>query len=222
MSLRFTSFDSNGRQAAEVPIDTRVCECCPTSTAVTADGVIAVYRNRSPEETRDIYVTRLEKGTWTEPVPVHADNWTMGACPVNGPVVSASGRAVAVAWFTVRNDQPHAYVALSSDAGRSFGRPVQLDETATMGRVDVETLPDGSAAASYIELRDKRATFRVRRVDRSGAASAPVDVAAMEASRASGFPRLARDGDDLVFAWVERAGTARIRTAVARLPAIRP
>ena len=54
MSLRFASFARDGKQTADTELDLRVCECCPTAVAVTADGPIVAYRNRSPTEVRDI------------------------------------------------------------------------------------------------------------------------------------------------------------------------
>ena len=59
---------------------------------MTADGPLVAFRDRSNQEIRDIHVARVEQGKWTEAVPVHADNWRIEACPVNGP---ASPRAVA-------------------------------------------------------------------------------------------------------------------------------
>ena len=44
----------------------------------------AYYRDRSPDEIRDIYVTRRVGGKWTTGVPVHADGWKIGACPAEG------------------------------------------------------------------------------------------------------------------------------------------
>ena len=38
MSVRFGQFDKSFKQIAEAPVDTKVCECCPTAAAVTADG----------------------------------------------------------------------------------------------------------------------------------------------------------------------------------------
>ena len=94
----------------------------------------------------------------------------MPACPVNGPALSASGRRVAIAWFTMQQEQGHAFVAFSDDAGRTFGKPVRVDDEMSLGRVDVELLPDGSAAASWIEYsaEAKSTSFRVRRIERSG------------------------------------------------------
>ena len=216
MSLRFTSFGNDGRQGAEVPLDVRVCECCPTSAVATSDGVTAAFRDRSPEEVRDIAIARLEGGKWTQPVPLHQDGWKVPACPVNGPVLSARGSNVAAAWFTVQNDEGRSFVAFSKDAGRTFGPPIRLDDLASLGRVDIELLPDGSAAASWIEVDQDRAQFRVRHVEPSGKKSAPVSVAGIESGRTSGYPRLAFANNELIFAWTARQGTLRVMTASGR------
>lgn len=218
MSLRFAAFDRTIQQTTDVSVDARVCECCPTSAVVTSEGVLAAFRNRGDDELRDIHVARFAEGRWNESTPVHHDNWRIAACPVNGPMLSARGRTVAVAWFTMKDDAGHAFVAFSDDAGRSFGRPIRLDDRQSTGRVDVELLPNGAAVVSYLEAGEGGSQFRVRRVERSGATSTPVTVAGVDAGRTSGYPRIALHGDELVLAWVARAGTPRVRTAVARLP----
>jgi len=219
MSVRFAMFGRDWTQTSEMPVDLRVCECCPTTAAVTSDGPIVAYRNRSEDEVRDIFISRLENGTWTEPKAVHADAWKIAACPVNGPMLSARGRDVAVAWFTAQGDQPQAFVAFSKDAGRTFGSPIRLDDGGTLGRVDVELMPDGSAAASWIEFADQRAQFRFRRVDSSGTKSPAVTVSGLAGSRASGYPRIGLSGNQLLFAWTESDnGRTQVQTAIARIP----
>ncbi len=218
MSVRYASFDRTGRQLTETAVDTRVCECCPTAAAVTSNGVIAAYRDRSGEDVRDIHVARLEQGTWSKPVRVHADGWRIPACPVNGPALSARGRDVAIAWFTMKDEKGLAQVAFSKDAGRSFGAPIALADNDTIGRVDVVLLDDGSAVASWIEIVDQRAEFRIRRIDPSGAKSGAMTVAAIESGRGSGYPRIAQYGNELVFAWIAREGGLKVKTAVAKLP----
>jgi hypothetical protein len=219
MSLRFGTFDRAWKQTADTALDLRVCECCPTTVAVTSDGPIVAYRDRSKDEVRDIYLARLENGKWTEGKAVHTDGWKIPACPVNGPALSARGRDVAIAWFHAKDDQPRSFVALSSDAARTFGAPVRIDDVASLGRVDVELLPDGSAAAAYMEFADQKAMFRVRRVGRDGVRSEPITIAGMAGNRSSGYPRMVLHGDELVFAWTERDGRAsRVQTATARLP----
>jgi hypothetical protein len=91
MSLRAAVFDREWKQLSEDAIDLRVCECCPTAAAVTSDGVIVAYRDRSADETRNIAVVRLTGGKWTEPAPVHDDKWQINGCPVNGPERSGTG-----------------------------------------------------------------------------------------------------------------------------------
>src|SRR5262249_3371862 len=139
---------------------------------------------------RDIYTSRLDQGRWTEPAVVHADNWQIPACPINGPALSASGRTVVIAWYTVQQNQGHAYVAFSADAGRHFAEPVRLDDSASIGRVDVELLADGSAVATWIEVGDGRSQFRARRVPPDGTRSAAVTIAGLAGGRAGGVPRV--------------------------------
>jgi hypothetical protein len=215
MTVRFAAFDRAWKQTTDVSVDDRVCDCCPTSVAVTAEGPVLAYRDRSVDETRDIYVSRLASGEWSAPKAVHHDGWRIAACPVNGPVLAGRNRDVAIAWFTAKGDEGHAYVAFSSDAGLSFGSPVRLDDTLAVGRVDVELLTDGSALASWMERGGSRARFRVRRIDRSGGRTPAVTIADIQGSRAAGYPRLAVHGGEVVFAWTE-SGTAQPRVQTAR------
>ena len=222
MSLRFASYGRDWKQTADAAVDLKVCECCPTSVAMTADGPVAVYRDRADGEIRDIHVARLTRGQWSTPAPVAKEDWKFPACPVNGPSVSARGRNVVVAWFQAKDGQPKAFAAFSRDAGKTFGTPIRLDSAGTLGRVDVEMLADGSAAAAYIDLTENRAEFRVRHVTPAGHVSAPLPIASLANNRSSGYPRMALAGDELIFAWVDRDGGSKVRTASARLaPATR-
>ena len=231
MSVYFGQFDKAFKQIAELPVDTRVCECCPTAAVATAAGVITAYRNRSDDEIRDNYVARLVNGKWLSPRPVFNDAWKIAACPVNGPALAASGNTVAMTWFTVKQDQGQAYLAFSTDAGATFGAPIRVDDGGSLGRVDVELLPDGAALATWIEFAEPpatskssgaggRAQFRARRVDRQGTRSAPITVAGIAGNRASGYPRAAIANGEIVFAWTESAdgGGLQVRTAAARVP----
>jgi hypothetical protein len=175
---------------------------------------------------RNIYTSRLESGTWTQGQPVHDDGWMIEGCPVNGPMLSARGRETVVAWFTSQNDMGQAYAAFSSDAGRSWGDPIRLDDAGSLGRVGVVLLDDGSAVASWIEVTHNHAQFRIRRLDRSGTRSPAATVTDVPMSVTSAYPRMARFGDELVFAWTERASSKeddaesalRVGMAVARVP----
>jgi hypothetical protein len=220
MSVRYAAFDRSWKQTADAQIDSRVCECCPLAAAVTSDGVITAYRDRSDTEIRDIAVSRLEGGRWSPPQTVHDDGWEIAACPVNGPMLAAEGRNVAATWFTVNDNQGQAWAAFSNDAGRTWGTPIRLDDASSLGRVDVELLDDGSAVALWIEFANGRSELRMRRIAASGARSAAITVSAVGDARASGYPRLARAGNELLFAWTESTpdGEMSVKTAVAKLP----
>jgi len=213
MSVRAAIYDASGKQLSESLVDSRVCECCPTTAAVTADGPIVAYRDRSATEIRDIYVSRPVAAEWSEPAPVHRDNWQIAACPVNGPALSANGKNVALAWFTAKGDEGHTFVAFSTDSGRTFGEPIRLDDASALGRVDLALLDDGSAAATWIEFAEGKAQFRMRRISRSGERSAAVTVAGLSANRASGYPRMAQSGAELIFAWTDSGTPSRVSTA---------
>ena len=234
MSVRFARFERSARpstqsasvnagnhfkQVEESVVDAKVCECCPTTAAVTAEGVITAFRNRSDEEIRDNYVARLVNGKWSAPAPVFNDHWKIAACPVNGPSLSASGHAVAMTWFTVKNEQGQAYAAFSQDSGKTFAAPIRVDDGGSLGRVDIEMLPDGSAVATWIEFANQTAQFRARRIERNGTRSAPVTIAGIAGSRSSGYPRAAVANGEVVFAWTESAdgGGLRVRTAASAL-----
>jgi hypothetical protein len=211
MALRAAIFDASGKEQPEMVVDSRVCECCPTAAAATSEGIIVAFRNRSADEIRDIYVTRLVNGRWTPPAPVHNDGWRITGCPVNGPAVSARGRDVAVAWFTAKGDQGHSFVAFSHNAGRTFGPPVRVDDSSSPGRVGVELLHDKSAIVTWVESF----TFSARRVDAGGLRGAAVAVGDSSGTR---YPRVARFGDEVLFAWTAtERGVPRVLTARARI-----
>ena len=219
MSLRGTIYGTDGTQRQETVIDARVCECCPTSVAVTGEGPIVAFRNRSAQEIRDIYTSRLVAGRWSMPVAVHHDNWKIDACPVNGPAISAVESAVVVVWFTAKNEEGKAFAAFSSDGGRRFGNAVRVDDLASTGHVAAAILADGSAAVSWIEYANDRSQWKVRRVQTTGERSTAITIAGAAEGRPAGNPQMARASEGLVFAWTETsAGASRVKTAHAAAP----
>jgi len=219
MTLRYAAIDRDGKPSDEAQLDERVCECCQTSTALTSEGAIAVYRDRSRAEVRDIYAVRQVNGSWGTPQPVHADNWEINGCPVNGPAVAADARRVVVAWFTEADDTPHVKAAFSGDTAATFGGPIQIDDGEATGRVDVLLLPDGSALVCWMSGNADGGAIKVRRVRSDGTLGPPAVVAQTDISRSSGFPRMARLGEQVHFAWTEFGKPSRVRIATANISA---
>lgn len=219
MTLRYAAIDAKGELSDERQLDERVCECCQTAAAVTGEGMIAVYRDRSYAEVRDIYTVRQSNGTWTLPAAVHPDNWKINGCPVNGPAIAADDRRVAVAWFTQANDQAHVMLAFSEDAGATFGKPVIVDDGQAVGRVDVLLLQDGSALVCWLSGTVEAGEIKVRRIARDGGLGPISRIATTDISRFSGFPRMARLGNTVHFAWTEFGTPSYVRTAAADVSA---
>ena len=186
MTLRSTVI-RKGVPGDETTIDARVCECCQTSATRATGGVLVAYRDRSDKEIRDTSVVRFADGKWSAPITIGSDNWEINGCPVNGPVITATGSAAAVAWFTGVGNTPKTQVAFSQDAGRTFGAPIRVDSAATLGRIAmfmpsadrvlVSSLERTSGGGARVVLRDVR---------RDGRMSDPVEITPTTADRAGG------------------------------------
>jgi hypothetical protein len=217
MTLRYATIGANGQLSEEAELDARVCDCCQTSAAMTSEGPLVVYRDRSEQEIRDISVIRFYKGKWTAPQSLHADGWRIEGCPVNGPSVTADGKRVAVAWFAMVNETQRVNVAFSNDAGASFTRPIQVDEGEPLGRVGIVILGDGSAVVSWLERAEKGGEIKARRIRPDGTRDGAITIAQSSNARATGFPRLARTGNEIVVAWTDSTSPTRVRTAVMKI-----
>jgi len=221
MTLRAAAV-AGGKLQAAVELDDRVCDCCGTSAAMTAEGPVVVYRDRSADEVRDIWSVRRVKGRWSKPQRVGADGWKIPGCPVNGPAIAASGRSAAVAWYTYAESKPRVRVAFSSNAGASFGPPIDVDaahdRSAPIGRVGVALEPSGAALVSWVAADREDARVLVRRVSPAGLVGEALAVTTGRSDRQSGFPRIALDGDALLIAWTSKA-VKLTRLPTAELPA---
>jgi hypothetical protein len=198
-------------------LDDRVCECCPTSAAITRNGAILVYRDRGDDERRDIAVLRRTTEGWSPRAHVHDDGWTIRACPVNGPAVAARGSDVAVAWFTGADGRPRVSVAFSSDAGATFETSVELDADAPVGRVDCALDAEGDAIVTWLGGGAEAGALHLRRLHRDGRESAPVTVAVPGGGRPVGMPRVAMIDERLALVvWTEPGAVSRLRAARVR------
>ena len=178
------------------------------------------YRDRTPEEVRDIYLTRFDGQTWTAPARLHRDGWKINGCPVNGPALAAQGRRVAAAWFTGAEGLPRVNVAFSDDSGQQFRAPISVDEGSSVGRVDVALLDDGSALVSWLDTEGEAAAIRARHVRPDGTLGPPATLAGVSAARSTGMPRMVRAGEQVYLAWVD-AEADRVRLARTSAAALR-
>lgn len=217
MALMFATLDSDGAVQSSTALDTRVCDCCQTSATMGSSGPIVVYRDRSPEEVRDIAVTRAHAGAWTSPVILGDDRWLIAGCPVNGPAIDARGADIVVAWFSAPAEQARVQVAFSGDSGATWDSAFRVDDGHAIGRVDVEWLPDASALVSWIQHGQSGTRIVARRVARRAESGEIVAIAATDAARASGFPRMIASETEILFAWRDGEDPSHVRTALRRI-----
>ena len=209
MTLRYALILPDGEITAEAELDSLVCDCCQTSVALARQGPVAVYRNRTRDELRDIHIARFVDGAWQAGQAVHLDGWKISGCPVNGPAVAAAGDTVVVAWFTMADDIPRVRFARSEDGGKSFPQMLDIAERTPAGRVDVALLDDGSAAISWLDeaAGNEAGTvvniIRIRIIFPDGSLAASHLLHGDKTVGPAGFPQMVSDGNDLILAWTE-------------------
>lgn len=206
MTLRAAEVTATGDILEEAELDARTCDCCQTTAAITKNGPVVLYRDRSEEEIRDISVVRYINGKWTAPQTIHNDNWQIRGCPVNGPKAAALDNTLAVAWFTAAGEIPKVNVIFSTDGGEYFDSGITLSENQTLGRVDIALLDHNTALVSYMETSEGTTRLMAVKVNRSRVISKPIIVSEMDATRSSGFPQMELVNNKLLFAWTDVSG----------------
>lgn len=216
MTLRYARLDYDGTELAGGEIDDRVCDCCQTDVAMTIDGPIISYRDRSADEVRDISVVRHVGDGWSEPMTISDDRWQIAACPVNGPAIAADGTHVIVAWYAAPESQSRIKVAWSSDAGQTFTTPLVIEDGGVSGRVDVAMIDAETAVVSWVgRTADGVAQVRMQKIGIAGNAGPVRVVAEGDFSRGTGFPQMINTGSRLVVAWPEAGEPRRVHTGFA-------
>jgi hypothetical protein len=203
-----------------VVLDPRVCECCATAAVATSTGPLIVYRDRSPDEVRDISIVRRVQSDWTQPRTVHADNWLIAGCPVNGPAIDARGGTVVLGWYTGAENNGVVRASISTDNGASFAPPVTIDDTWPIGRVDVLVLPSGDAIVSWLDSGTLNGAVMLRRVTADGILGAPLRVAEAGVGHATGFPMIAQIESDLIVVWTDNDDTTHIRAITVPIESV--
>ena len=217
MTLRGAIFDQAGEAQERWELDNRICDCCQTGAAMTENGPIVIYRDRSENEIRDMSVVRWVDGAWTQPAPIAIELWEIAGCPVNGPQITATANQVSAAWFTAAGGTAKVKIAFSEDAGATFSSPILVSEGNTLGRVGIASLSNGDIVVSYMESKDDKAQIMLAQYSKSGDLIKRVQVAETSSERNSGFPVLTTSGDQIIMAWTEAREKSIVKTASINL-----
>lgn len=213
MQLRWVRV-ADGSLGSTRLLDSRVCDCCPTSLVAGADGSHYVaFRDRSEEEIRDAAVARLdeeERGTLTLQ---SGARWRIEGCPVQvSPLVVLSDGFLLAEW-TGAGDRARVRTARLDRTGGLRGEIEDLDAREPIGR-----LAASRTAREGVLLwigRDGRGAglVRARRFDAAGGWIGESEaLAPVSAGRGSGRPAVAPyPGGGWLIAWTGEAGIQAFR-----------
>jgi hypothetical protein len=215
MTLRSAAITPGGERVREALVDASVCDCCQTDVAVSSQGPIAVYRDRTEDEIRDIYITRYVDGAWETGARLYADDWNIAGCPVNGPSIVADGDLVAVAWFSAANDAPVVRVVISSDGGTTFGAPIALSGGRLAGYVGLAIIDDKTLAGSWVGRNEGVNTLQLRTITTDGRLGAIQSIADIDQVRV--VPQLGFQDGSLYLFWTDIVDDATV-LAGRRIP----
>jgi hypothetical protein len=217
--LYFARLDAAGSARA---LTGGVCYCCKTSLVVGADGAMAVaWRHVYPGQMRDIAFTISRDGgrSFSLPVRVSEDRWSIDGCPENGPAATLDAEgAVHVVWPTLvagsrpgSEGTPALFYAMSRD-GRSFGPRRRLPTEGTPRHPQIAFGPNGSVVITWDEGEaGLRRVVTATGVSDGGAPRLSRRV--LSATGLATYPVVARADGGFVLAWTSGpAASSVIRT----------
>ena len=222
MTLRAAKINVNGKILEEFLIDNRVCDCCQTDMAMTPDGPMLVYRDRSNKEIRDTYFSLFSNGKWSTPKAVSNDGWIIAGCPVNGPAISSKKETTVATWFTMQEGMSKVKTAFYNSTSNRFDAPILLDFIDPLGRLDIEVVDADSALISWVDSVDNQTKIQLQRVYQDGTRSEIFSVSSTSPKRSSGFPRMVIKEGNVYLAWTDsNNGSLQVKTVKVNLKDIK-
>lgn len=213
MSLRSAVLGRRGKVAgSDVELDRLVCSCCNTALVRLArgQGHLALYRNRTADEIRDIHLRHHDGQQWFGDQTLQVDGWQIKGCPVNGPALAADPHGGAWAAWTTMADGADLRVRLRhwrADA-QAAAPYVELEAgPGVLGRVSLAPIPgrEDRVAAVWLGAGPDAHTgsLRLAILDRSLNLRSTHTLASLPAGRDIGLPRIASSRRSSLIVWTE-------------------
>jgi hypothetical protein len=213
-SLRLARYGPDGAAMSREIVDDMVCDCCQPDVAMTREGPIVAYRDRTAEEIRDVVVRRWLDGGWAPPLNLGKEGWFIEGCPVNGPALAARGADVAAVWFTAAENRPRVRFARSADAGSSFPVVVDVDTNGAYGQPGIVLDDDGRAVLSWWRRAEAGGIeLMARAYDRDGSPGREIVVARESVGQPIDVPQLAAFDGAYLVAWTTFDADGSVRLA---------
>jgi hypothetical protein len=195
-------------KSSEMLVDKEFCECCgPAITSDGNDGLLS-YRDLKPENIRDPAFMRVSQNSFSQPSVVHNDHWKIDACPSKGPAITRFADTVGVTWLTSVNDKLIIRTAFSSDKGKHFAAPVdlELDAAASVSAIEMEN--PHSALVAWTTTGSKGEMLKLARVFDDERIEHRTTVHALTNGGAYKWPgpRMVKVDGSVIFAWNDEQG----------------
>lgn len=225
MTLRSTKITKTGSIYQDQIIDDLVCDCCQTDISATPAGPVAVFRNRTEDERRDIYFSRMIDGVWSKSKAVAKDDWIIAGCPVNGPSVAANKDNTAVAWYTQAKGFGEVKLAISDNGADEFSSGIEIDSGKdVLGQVGLAAVPGGGFVISWMVFTGgSSGQLRLRYVSNEGIAHPPVLGAVINLTSRAGLPQMVISENNAVLSWTGGDGKDKsVQVAYKNLDSLLP
>ena len=219
MTMRYAYINNQAQVSERTELDSLTCDCCQTTMTQTNDGVVIAYRDREVKsldsEIRDIKILYNNSGEWQESKNIPVDNWSIQACPVNGPVLTANENKLALVWFTAADAKSKIQVVFSDDNAKSFKQAFVVDDSVNLGRVATDWINAETVFISWIGMIENKTALLYRIVTIDGKMGDIQIASEIDMSRSSGVPQVAQiDENKIILTWTETGDQPAIQTKV--------
>ena len=104
----------------------------------------------------------------------------------------------------------------STDGGTSFDSPIELNNTTTLGRLDIQFVDEQSVWVSWLNKKDDSGEIVLQKISTDGTISKEITIPGVYHHRSTGFPQISLINDDTILvAWTHKYnGVSEIKTAL--------
>ncbi len=193
-----------------IVVDSLISELCPFDLTLTAKGPLLVYRDRLPDKSRPICLKRWKASGWQKVDFPHSDHWKLTYYLTEGPILDASDKLVALAWYSASDKDPRIEVCFSENAGDSFSPPFRLPGGTPLGKADIAINKKGNALVSWITDAPEGAQLQLAEVSPAGKVIRSSTVANLGPDKVLQYPSLENFKEGTALLWKETGGDYQV------------
>jgi hypothetical protein len=203
-----------------------ICYCCKTSLVAAGERTLfAAWRHVYPGNFRDMAfaVSHDQGASFSDPVRVSEDGWSINACPDDGPALAAdSSGAAHIVWPTVVNGpKPESAIFYASTTdGRTFSPRLRIP---TLGgshprHPQIAIDKRGRIVVAWDEMRNGRRVAAARELTVGGNQEPTFgDPLVIDPDDSAEYPVLASTASGIAAAWTSGRNATVVRVRLLAL-----